>query len=379
MVILRAVTRAGWATAGVLLIGTMIMVTDASAAYGQAASAVAPVSLLMAQLLALILMYLRPSRLTGALFIGLSVVVVVGYQLLLFTGQPELAENTQYLLNRPIVAMIAIGAVTPTPIWGIRWSTAALLAGEVSSILLQMSLGRDVQLGVGPLVSYAAICTLMLWLRRAALNQQFHVSDLRTIGDETFRLEQERQAQMRAAAVIHDTVLSDLSAIVHGRVGLPESEREHLRTHMRRLKSAMADPPLVAIDSKVDEELLHLVRDMQWKGLSVELSGHGTLGFLSDSMRGTALDAIRESLQNVLTHASVTTVDLFIEESPDEVMIMVSDQGTGFDSATTITTRPMPFTSSRIESEGGQFSMWSQIDIGTSVVFSLPKEWTRQS
>jgi signal transduction histidine kinase len=376
LVILRAITRAGWMVAAVLLVATAIMVLDVLASRGLHGAAVAPIGCLVAQLAALALVYLRPRPRTAITFIVVSVVCIAVFQLSLFSAVPAVDEIYPYLANRPIVALCAIGAVTGRPIGGIQWSTAALIAGELTSVFVQLALGRAVELGVGPLIGYLLVVTLMLWVRRSSRNQATRVPDERQVDEETRRLEQERDAEARAAAVIHDTVLSDLAAIVHGRVVLTEYDRRYLRDNMRRLTSAMEDSSVPPSSVPVDLELLGVVSDLQWRGLSVEISGTSSaLSILDPATRTAALGAIRAALENVLVHAGTSSADVFIDDNPDEVMVMVVDQGTGFDVDAVGDDRLGLRLSivKRIEERGGRANLWSHTGVGTSVVLTLPK------
>ena len=375
LVILRAITRAGWVVAAVLLIGTAVIVVDVLASFGQVQTAIAPIGCLLVQLAALALLFLRPRPRSAIIYLIVGVACIAGYQLALFSAAPAAAEIDPFLANRPIVALCAIGAVTGRPIGGIQWSTAALIAGELTSVLLQLSLGRTVELGIGPLLAYLLVVTLMLWLRRSSTNQT-GIPDERSVDAETVRLEQERQAEARAAAVIHDTVLSDLAAIVHGRVVLTEHDRQHLRENMRRLTSAMAGESASTDSVPVDLELLSVFSDLRWRGLSVEISGSGAaLSLLDGTTRAAALGAIRAALENVLVHAGTSSADVFIDDNPDEVMVMVVDQGKGFEADTVGDDRLGLRLSiiKRVEDGGGRATLWSRPGVGTSVVLTLPK------
>ncbi len=361
LVILRAITKAAWLVAGVLLVGTAIMVFDVYASGGQAAASVGPVALLIAQLAALALLYLRPRPRTGVIFLIVSLICIAGFQFLLLTTTPPTADIDPFLANRPIVALCAIGAVTGRPIAGILWSTTALVTGETVSALVHLSLGRPLQLGVGPLLAWLLIVTLLLWLYRNARNQSIPEPD--------------PGAGARAAAVIRDTVLGDLAAIVHGRVVLTEGDRQYLRDNLRRLGSTMVEDRADDRSLPVDVELLSVVRDLQWRGLSVEVSGSGSaLSQLDRPARSAALAAIRAALDNVLTHAGTTSADVFIDDTAVEVMVMVVDQGAGFEADDASTRGVKASIVERIQSCGGRVTVWSQLGVGTSVVVSLPKE-----
>ena len=362
--------------AAVLLLGTAVMVANVYAAVGLGAAALAPIGFLGAQLAALLLLFLRPRPRTGVIYLVVSVVCIAGFQLLIFTTMPTVDQIHPFLANRPIVALCAIGAVTGRPIGGIQWSTAALLSGELTSALLQLSLGRSVELGIGPLLAYLLVVTLMLWMRRSSSNQATGMRNELVVDEQARQLERGREAESRAAAVIHDTVLSDLAAIVHGRVVLTEDDQRYLRENMRRLNSAMEDSAVPPSSAAVDLELLSVVSDLQWRGLSVEISGSGSaLSALDPATRTAALGAVRAALENVLAHAATSSADVFIDDNPDEVMVMVVDQGTGFDPDAVGEDRLGVRLSivKRIEELGGRASLWSQVGVGTSVLLTLPK------
>ncbi|MEX1077763.1 MAG: ATP-binding protein [Homoserinimonas sp.] len=376
LVILRAITRTGWTAAGVLLLATAVMVVDVLGDRGLAQASLLPVACLLAQLAALILLYLRPGARTAIIFMAISVISIAGFQLVLFTVDPSIGESSQYLVNRPIVALCALGAVNDRTIGGIQWSTAAILVGEFTSVVVHFALDRKIELGAGPVLAYLLIVILMLWMRRMETNQPTSLPDAHSVDEEIRRLEDVREAEARAAAVVHDTVLSDLAAIVHGRVMLTEHDRQHLRGNMQRLKSAMAEMSEPTSSGRVDLDLLAVVSDLQWRGLSVEISGAGSaLALVGGPTRAAALNAISAALENVLVHAETTSAELFIDESPGEVMVMVVDQGKGFtpDSVGEDRLGLRLSIVNRIEDCGGRAALWSQPGVGTSVVLSLPK------
>jgi signal transduction histidine kinase len=376
LVILRAITKAGWAAAGVLLLATAVLVADFYAQRGLGISALAPIGFLSTQLAALVLLFLRPRPRTALIYVLTGVVSIAGYQLALLTADPALGETYQFLLNRPIVALCVIGAVTARPIGGIQWTMGALLAGELTSVMVQLALGLKVELGIGPLLAAALVVILLVWLWRSSTNQAARMPDGRSIDEETKRLDEERDAEARAAAIVHDTVLSDLAAIVHGRVVLTSHDRKHLRDNIRRLTSAMAGTEEPVTSGRVDLDLLAVVSDLQWRGLSVEISGSGSaLSQLDTPTRTAALSAISAALENVLVHAGTTSADVFIDDNADEVMVMIADQGAGFEMNAVGDDRLGLRLSivKRVEDSGGRATLWSRPGVGTSVLLSLPK------
>lgn len=378
-VIVRAVSKGSWATAAVLLIATGFMSVDVLGAAANAGAAAAPIGFLLLQLTALAFMFARPSYRTGIVYIVASVTCIAGYQLVLFMAEPGIAAVSQFIINRPIVALCAIAAVTGNALGGVVWCTAGFAAGNATSAAVQLWLGLQPVLGVEPFVAFCLIVVLMLWLWLSGRSQKRRVPDLRVAEVETVRLEDERDAETRAAAVIHDTVLSDLVAIVHGDDVLTERDRKRLRDDVRRLREAIArggewESPTGAVET----DLLAVVSELQWKGLSVDVSGDSSaLALLSVPNRVIALNAVRAALENVLKHAGTTTADLFIDTAADRVMIMVVDDGSGFDLEAVEPDRlGLRFSiAKRVEDAGGKSTVWSAPGAGTSVILSIPREW----
>lgn len=357
---------------------TAIIVIDVLAQWGIPESAIAPVGFLAAQLLALVWVFLRPRARTAVIFIAVSAICIAGYQLTLLTAAPSIADPSPFLVNRPVMVICAIGAVTGTTRGGIIWTTAALLLGESASIAVHVGLGHALRPGLGPVLVWVLIVILMLWLRRSRAIQAERVPDAAALDRETQRLQHESDAEDRAAAVIHDTVLSDLAAIVHGLAMLPDHHRRHLRENVGRLRAAMSGEAETAASASasIDLDLLGVVSDLQWKGLTVDLSGSDSaLTQLTKHGRSAALNAIRAALENVLLHSGTASADLFIDDNAHQVMIMVVDQGVGFDPDAVGSDRLGVRLSiiKRVEDCAGSATVWSELGVGTSLLLTLPK------
>ncbi|MDO8337464.1 MAG: hypothetical protein Q7T15_04330, partial [Microcella sp.] len=188
----------------------------------------------------------------------------------------------------------------------------------------------------------------------------------------------ERELERRAARVAHDTVLADL-AIIAARPGpLDPGARARLERDL-----ALALAGTVAIDpdslstperSPIADDLLELVREYQWSGVTVDVSGCDTLVVAVDeAVRAAVLGATRAALDNVVRHAATDRAELVVGERDGTLSVLIVDDGVGF-SSTRVDADRLGVRSSidaRVREVGGSARVWSG-DEGTTVMLSVP-------
>ena len=118
-----------------------------------------------------------------------------------------------------------------------------------------------------------------------------------------------------------------------------------------------------------------MMSDLQWRGLTVHVTGSGSgIYRLAPEVATALIDSIRACLENVLRHsgASVAEVDLAYEET--ELTVIVSDQGRGFDPQAIPADRlGVRFSViDRIRAAGGTTRIWSAPGAGTSIIIRVP-------
>jgi signal transduction histidine kinase len=121
--------------------------------------------------------------------------------------------------------------------------------------------------------------------------------------------------------------------------------------------------------------MLAVVNDFQWRGLTIEVSGDTRVVVeITSASREALIGALRACLENVLSHAGTTKVELSFDRIDDSFTVMVVDHGEGFEPRTIGIDR-LGIRSSivrRIEGCGGSVRLWSAPGAGTSVVLSVP-------
>jgi signal transduction histidine kinase len=99
---------------------------------------------------------------------------------------------------------------------------------------------------------------------------------------------------------------------------------------------------------------------------------------LDDNVRVLLFQAVRELLINVVKHAKASKVEIAIQRENDNIQIIISDDGVGFDTqkAETAIQRSGGFglfnIRERIDYIGGSFEMYSQPGSGSRFVLTAP-------
>ena len=139
--------------------------------------------------------------------------------------------------------------------------------------------------------------------------------------------------------------------------------------------SASAAVDLPAEDAGLRNELARLASEFQWRGLSLHLTGSPLAHHvLAPEVATALLGALRAALENVIRHSGVTTAEVEVIADADNVTVMVTDRGQGFDPKAVAGDRLGIRTSviERMATVGGEARVWSAPGEGTSVIISAP-------
>jgi Signal transduction histidine kinase len=280
------------------------------------------------------------------------------------------------------VALMMVGGTGIGLLSGLAWTAAGYLVAEVSIGLAQLGSGQafhfDVAsftvvlgtLGVLPLIN-------LISHRQLSAQPRLH----RAVRDEQLAALRYR-VEVKAAALMHDTVLNHLAAIADssGEALSPEL-REQIRRDVESLvgEEWLAEPP--ASDnarSRLDWQhsgLFTAIQEGRLLGLDVEATGD--LLAVGRLERGTSITlglAVKQCLVNVLKHSGTTHAEVAVYASESELSVMVVDNGSGFTEAATGNDRLGLRTSvrKRIEAVDGSVNVWSTPGRGTSIMIRVP-------
>jgi hypothetical protein len=186
--------------------------------------------------------------------------------------------------------------------------------------------------------------------------------------------------ELKAAALLHDTVLSHLAAIAN----TPKTElTPELAQQIRRDLEVLVgeewlrdvEQPAAAGADWRKSPLFLAVQDAKAQGLVVD--GTGDIGAVARLDRGpsNALGlAVKQCLANVIKHSGTMKAEVAVYGSDAEVSVMIVDEGRGFE-VTAVGADRLGLRASvrrRIEAVGGTVQVWSTPGAGTSVLIRVP-------
>jgi len=215
-------------------------------------------------------------------------------------------------------------------------------------------------------------------------------NNLRSLASKLVSTEEHHRQQI--AANLHNNISQTLALSVNQLRRLRESvasaEAETLdeicRTieetgqNVRNLTFDLASPLLyklglkAAISEMLDEQLRNR------HGIACKFSDDKKDKPLDDNIRVLLFQAVRELLINVVKHAKASKVEIAIQRENDNIQIIISDDGVGFDTQKAETTiqRSGGFglfnIRERLDYSGGSFEMYSQPGSGSRFVLTAP-------
>lgn len=169
----------------------------------------------------------------------------------------------------------------------------------------------------------------------------------------------------------------------------PERAREELRalkrsaaTTFSEVKSFIFDlRPMMLDDLGVVPTLRRYLESVEEKyDFEVFLTFTGGTRRLEEHIEVTIFRAVQELLNNARIHGRATTVEVLIDLDEERILVVVEDNGGGFNVDEAIgveakrTTLGLPTIRDRVEMLGGELKIEGIIGEGTRVEFSIPVE-----
>ena len=380
-VITGAVSRAAWGVAVAILVLTVPVVVDVLVARDLGDRLWLPLACLAAMLALLVLCWHRPGRATRLAYLLGGGVLAFVYTVALLAADPTLNDDGAFVLNRPAMVLVLGGVTIVRPVLGVLWSLAGYVVATAVLVFAALAAGVPAAPGWGPTLAFLVYAGAYLALAAIAVRHVRGIPDLERLERDTRRLSIENQFEQRAAAVVHDTVLGDLTAVMNARGPLDDRVRARFRADVATLGDAAwlresADATTAApLDAALRNSFDSVVTDFQWRGLSVDVTGDSDHVIrVSPDAAASLVSAVRACLDNVLEHAGTASAELVVSTLPDSVTVMVIDHGAGFDPAAVADDR-LGLTWSvgrRIRQHGGSVRVWSTPGSGTSVLISVP-------
>jgi hypothetical protein len=378
-VISGGVARGAWAISAISLLLTVPMLCDIMLSRGLGAALPVPVLILVVLAAGAVLGALRPTAEVAAGFLLVGSVGAVAYEVLLLDADPALLPDALFVLNRPAVSLVLVGVQAASTLVAASWTVIGFLISTGVSFAVAGLTGGPVVTGWGPalmlllyIASYAVLAVIQARLRRV-------VPDFAALDEQTGRLAVEEELRAHLTASMHDTLLNDLALVLNGPDELDERVVSRLRADVarftgdewRRAAGVVVDDQDVELRNRITA----MIGDLQWRGLTVRVTGSGPAVYrLDPEVAEALLDAAAAALENVLRHAGTPVAELDLAYDDDRITVLVSDEGVGFERDQVAGDR-LGLRGSierRLLAVGGSVRVWSSPGAGTSVIMSVP-------
>ena len=302
------------------------------------------------------------------------------FLLTFYSQDPPILASDALGVALPKIALVMVGGSAPHIVPRLVWCAAGYLAAEVSMAAAFFVTGQHWVFGVATFLAYAVVSLIFIvgsLSRRSSRRTQPMLH--RAARDEQLAAMRHR-IELRAASLLHDTVLSHLAAVA-GSCG--DTLDPHLRAKVEHdLETLVGDGWLTEpeIDPGVKEQwerspLFTAIGESRMLGLEIETTGD--FQAISRLHHETSLSlgfAVKQCLVNVLRHSGLTRAEVAVFDSEVGVSVMVIDAGRGF-TETEIAPDRLGIRQSvrrRIEAVGGTVQIWSTPGRGTSIMIRVP-------
>lgn len=315
-----------------------------------------------------------------ASYLAVGAAGVYWYSLTFHTQLQDVVETDVIWLALPKIAVVMVAGAGIGPVSAFAWCVIGYLTAESAALVAAIQTGTTFELEGSTMVAFliaAATIGLSEIARYRARKSQPQLH--RAARDErmaAFR----SQMELKAAALLHDTVLSHLAAIAHA----PNTELSaDLATQIRHdLEVLIGEEwlsdavPVIPVSTDWRQSaLLVAVQEARMQGLEVDGSGDMAAVSRLDKARSNALGlAVKQCLINVIKHSGTMKAEVAVYGSDTEVSVMVIDAGRGFvvESVETDRLGLRASVRRRIETVGGTVQLWSTPGSGTSILIQVP-------
>lgn len=314
--------------------------------------------------------------------LALGALGVYVYTVVFATELEKLVETNTIWLAFPKLALIMSAGSKPSLGSGLGWTAGGyLLAEGAMALALAHSDVRYTFDWVALTVFLLALGITVAMFGGLKLAHRSQPRIQRAAHDELLDDIRSR-IELRAAALMHDTVLSHLAAIATSTSPtLPSEQKQEIERDLQILAGQewlQEDAPTGEIESVTglrQTPLHQAIKAARQQGL--EILGTGDFAAIArlGSAQNIALGlAAKQCLVNVIKHSGVMRAEVAVYGSANEISVMIIDAGVGFTDSAVGADRLGLRASvlNRIESVGGTVQVWSTPGSGTSILLQLP-------
>lgn len=380
-IITGTIAMMGWAVGAATIVLVIPVLIETLAMRGRIDELPVPLAMLLVCLVAIAAVARWRRREVVMIYLAVAGVASTVYEIALLRGDPTLLDDALFLVNRPTLALVAVGVSAVSATAGIVWVLVGYAVANGVTLVASVVAEVPFRPGWGP--TMVLVIAIVGYLTFAAIQtaQRRRVPDFDVLEAETQKLARGEDLSRQTTAAVHDTLLNDLSIVLTSTGSLDERAVQRLLDDLDTLRGAAWLEQTADVRSADDQnatfrnDIMRLVSEFQWRGLTIHVTGSGTGVYRLAPQVATALTgAMRTSFENVLRHAGVGMAELELVYGQDAMTVMITDQGSGFD-VDTVPADRLGLRGSlieRLESVGGSAKVWSSPGHGTSVLMSIP-------
>jgi signal transduction histidine kinase len=362
--------------------------------------------------LAVMYLVLFESRqVTTAATIGSAVTLTCVATLYVFLGRRQLVNNIHdrrtYTFVVLVLALLAYSiwlvpqstyvlfAVVPVIFIGMRLLPAVFLVTTAMFVpalvsLVQQGPTENLFRSILPVAAIGTAFSVLIgvWIIRVVSQSAERaelIASLEASQAEVARLSHETGVaaeRERLAGEIHDTLAQGFTSIVtlvqatESELGRSDAQvRRHLDLMLRTARENLAESralvaalaPASLTESSLADALSRQADRLTEEGVPTTFEVIGPRRPLPTGVDVVLLRTLQESLSNIRKHARASTVEVVLSYSDNTVVLLVTDDGGGFDVAAVTDGFGLRGMRSRVEQVGGVLSVTSRPGAGTTV------------
>ncbi len=314
-------------------------------------------------------------------FLTVGAVCTYWYIVTFYSQSPPVVSSDAFSVDLPMIALVMVGGPGVGLLMRFSWCAVGYISAEVAANAALYVTGNALALHLTTALVFGltALILLLTWLGRRRIRRLQPLLH-RAARDEQLAL-MRLTMESRAAALMHDTVLSHLAAIASSTDDrLSPQLADQIARDLEVLigEEWLGDGGPLADDSAEgwrDSGVFAAIQEVGQLGLEVDSTGDlGSLVRLDPAAYEALGLAVKQCLVNVVRHSGALRAEVVVFETDDEISVMVMDAGRGFSEAETESNRLGLRTSvrRRMQSVGGSVRVWSTPGRGTSILIRVP-------
>jgi hypothetical protein len=278
------------------------------------------------------------------------------------------------------IALVMVGGPGVSLAAGLGWAGAGLVVAELATAMASVQTGHGMLLEAVTVIAFAVSAAVLVSNTLARRRLRMTPPRLHRAARDEHLAALRYRMELKAAALLHDTILSHLAAVADSAGSLSP----HLRAQIERDLEVLVGEEWLNRPAEADAQaladwrhsvLFTAVAESRALGLDVEVTGDPACLARLGAESSTALGlAAKQCLVNVLKHSGTVHAELAVYSSSADVSVMIVDTGRGFAADTVAPDRFGLRTSvqRRIEDVNGSVKIFSTLGRGTSVIIRVP-------